>query len=68
MEARQQERRGDDVSDAVQQDIGMADGGSPPPSPECSGSASPDWRMAAEMKRKHDECEDMEGRLCNPVI
>jgi len=32
------------------------------------GRSNPDWRMAAEMKRKHDEREDMEGRLCNPVI
>jgi len=31
-------------------------------------SASPDWQMAAEMTRKHDDGEDMEGRLYNPEI
>jgi len=28
----------------------------------------PDWQMAAEMKRKHDDGGDIEGRLCNPEI
>ena len=31
-------------------------------------SADNDYQMAAEMRRKHDEPEDMERRLCNPEI
>jgi len=55
----------DEMEDVLKADESIRRG---TPSPECSGSASPDWRMAAEMKRKHDEREDMEGRLCNPAI